>query len=33
MVEFMGRLTKAIEEQERGQKDPEQEWDEHDDEE
>jgi hypothetical protein len=30
MADFMGRLTAAIEEQQRGQKNPEQEWDEHD---
>src|SRR6266849_5847874 len=30
MADFMGRLTEAIEQQQRGQKDPEQEWDEHD---
>jgi len=30
MVDFMGRLAKAVEEQQRGQKEPEQEWDEHD---
>ena len=30
MDDFMGKLTEAIEEQQRGQKDPEQEWDEHD---
>jgi len=30
MSDFMGKLTRAIAEQQRGQKDPEQEWDEHD---
>jgi hypothetical protein len=30
MAGFMGRLTEAIEQQQRGQKDPEAEWDEHD---
>lgn len=30
MDDFMGKLTAAIEEQQRGQKDPEQEWNEHD---
>jgi hypothetical protein len=30
MVEFMGRLTAAVEEQKRGQKDPEESWDEFD---
>jgi hypothetical protein len=30
MADFMGKLTQAIEEQQRGQKDPEEEWDEHD---
>ena len=30
MADFMGKLTGAIEEHQRGQKDPEQEWDEHD---
>src|SRR5260370_27112035 len=30
MADFMAKLTEAIEQQQRGQKDPEQEWDEHD---
>ncbi len=30
MDDFMGKLTEAIEQQQRGQKDPEAEWDEHD---
>jgi hypothetical protein len=30
MSDFMGKLTEAIEQQQRGQKDPEAEWDEHD---
>src|SRR5258708_29457419 len=30
MADFMEKLTEAIEQQQRGQKDPEQEWDEHD---
>src|SRR5260370_30489290 len=30
MDDFMGKLTEAIEKQQRGQKDPEEEWDEHD---
>ncbi len=30
MADFMGRLTEAIEEQKRGQKDPDEEWNEHD---
>lgn len=30
MDDFLGKLTQAIEQQQRGQKDPEQEWDEHD---
>lgn len=30
MADFMGRLTGAIEQQQRGKKDPEDEWDEHD---
>src|SRR5260221_931882 len=30
MDDFMGKLTEAIEQQQRGQKDPEEEWDEHD---
>jgi hypothetical protein len=30
LTNFMGRLTEAIEEHKRGQKDPEEEWDEHD---
>jgi hypothetical protein len=30
MADFMGKLTQAIEEQQRGQKDPEEDWDEHD---
>ncbi len=30
MTDFMGKLTEAIEQQQRGQKDPEEEWDEHD---
>ena len=30
MTDFMGRLTAAVQEQQSGQKDPEQEWDEHD---
>jgi hypothetical protein len=30
MADFMGKLTAAIEEQQRGQKDPEEEWNEHD---
>ena len=30
MADFMGKLTEAIEQQRRGQKDPEAEWDEHD---
>ena len=30
MADFMGKLTEAIEQQQRGQKDPEEEWDEHD---
>jgi hypothetical protein len=30
MADFMGKLTEAIEQQQRGQKDPEAEWDEHD---
>jgi hypothetical protein len=30
MTDFMGKLTEAIEQQQRGQKDPEEQWDEHD---
>ena len=30
MADFMGKLTEAIEQQQRGQKDPEEPWDEHD---
>ena len=30
MADFMGKLTEAIQQQQRGQKDPEEEWDEHD---
>jgi len=30
MADFMGKLTEAIEQHQRGQKDPEEEWDEHD---
>ena len=30
MTDFMGKLTEAIEQQKRGQKDPEEQWDEHD---
>jgi len=30
MADFMGKLTEAIEQQQRGQKDPEEQWDEHD---
>ena len=30
MADFMGKLTEAVEKHKRGQKDPEQEWDEHD---
>ncbi len=30
MDEFMGKLTEAVEQKQRGQKDPEEEWDEHD---
>jgi hypothetical protein len=30
MADFMGKLTEAVEQHERGQKDPEEEWDEHD---
>ena len=30
MTDFMGKLTEAIEHQQRGQKDPEEQWDEHD---
>ena len=30
MIDFMSQLTEAIEQQKRGQKDPEEEWDEHD---
>jgi hypothetical protein len=30
MADFMGKLTEAVEQQQRGQKDPEQPWDEHD---
>ena len=30
MADFMGKLTEAIEQQQRGQKDPEEAWDEHD---
>src|SRR5206468_6258223 len=32
MAGFMGKLTEAVEQHKRGQKDPEEDWDEHDDE-